>query len=282
MPQTQTFKVATWNIESGMGIRGFTTTSWSSETLNCTDPSKPLNAWGIRLPQAELAHVRDDPAIVAFAVQEAWHCGNPTNINGELGFQAITQEREGTALAARYGFAAAPTYTKISTNSWVVGGPVCLNAACSSTLPMFATHWSSDDYVALAHSTVDLLRSQPTPHLLMGDLNVFRIDAWNPKVPCTDADSPGRVNAIQVMEAAGYSDAWKATQGSEGWTGMASRAGCGEPKGNLFKRIDYVYTIGNLKAISTTRIARAAPGADAPSDHVALVAEVSLTAAPSR
>jgi endonuclease/exonuclease/phosphatase family metal-dependent hydrolase len=146
---------------------------------------------------------------------------------------------------------------------------------------MFATHWSSGDYPALAHSTLALLRSQPPTHLLMGDLNVFRIDAWNPKVPCTDDDAPARLSAIQAMEAAGYADAWKATQSSEGWTGMASRAGCGEPKGNLFKRIDYVYTIGNLKAISTTRIARTAAGSDAPSDHVALIAELGLDAAPS-
>jgi len=265
-----------------MGIRGFTTTTWSSDTLNCTDPSKPLNAWGIRLPQTELAHIRDDQAIVAFAVQEAWNCGNPSNINSELGFQAISQEREGTALAARYGFAAAPTYSQIGTGSWVVGAPVCLNPTCSSTIPMFATHWSSDDYPGLAHSTLDLLRSQPSTHLLMGDLNVFRIDGWNPKVPCTENDSPVRVNAIQAMESAGYADAWKATQSGEGWTGMATRAGCGEPHGNLFKRIDYVYTIGNLKASSTTRIARAAPGADSPSDHVALVAEISVVPAPAR
>ena len=265
-----------------MGIRGFTPTSWSSETLNCTDPSKPLNAWGIGLPQAELRHLRDDQAIVAFAVQEAWHCASPANINAELGFQAISQEREGTALGARYGFAAPPTYTKLSSNSWVVGAPVCLNPACSFTVPIFATHWSSDDYPALAQSTLALLRSQPTPHVLMGDLNVFRIDGWNPKVPCTLDDSPGRVNAIQMMEAAGYADAWKVTQSGEGWTGMASRAGCGEPSGNLFKRIDYVYTIGDLKAISTTRIARTTPGADGPSDHVVLVAEVTLAAPPAR
>jgi len=276
--QALTFKVATWNIKSGEGVNGFTTKTWSGDTLNCTDPSKPLNAWGLRLPQTELAHIRDDPAIVAFAVQEAWNCGNPANINGELGFQAMSREQEGTALAARYGFAAAPTYTKVSSADWVVGAPICLNPTCSRTLLMFAAHWSSatDDYAPIAQSTLDLLRSQPTPHVLMGDLNVYRVDGWNPKVRCTGDDVAGRVDAIQRMEAAGYMDAWKATQSGEGWTGMASRAGCGEPSGNLFKRIDYVYTLGNLTANSATRIARAAPGADAPSDHVALVVELTL------
>jgi endonuclease/exonuclease/phosphatase family metal-dependent hydrolase len=267
-----------------MGISGFTTTSWSSDTLNCTDPSKPLNAWGIHLPQTELARIREDPAIVAFAVQEAWNCGNPANINGELGFQTITREQNGTALAVRYGFATAPTYTKVSSEDWAVGGRVCLNAACSATIPIFAAHWSSEvnDYGPMAQSTLALLRSQPTPHVLMGDLNVYRVDTWNPKVRCTGDDVAGRVDAIQQMEAAGYVDAWKATQSSEGWTGMASRAGCGEPSGNLFKRIDYVYTIGSLTAISATRIARAAPGADAPSDHVALVAELRLPSSSGR
>ena len=54
---------------------------------------------------------------------------------------------------------------------------------------------------------------------------------------------------------------------------MATRNGCGAPNGNLFKRIDYVYT-RNLRAVATTRLARAAAGADAPSDHVMLVAEL--------
>jgi exonuclease III len=113
----------------------------------------------------------------------------------------------------------------------------------------------------------------------MGDLNVYRIDAWNPNVPCTGNDVAGRVDAIQRLEAAGYVDAWKATQASEGWTGMATRAGCGAPNGNLFKRIDYVYTTTGLRPVSTLRIARAEPGADAPSDHVALIAEVTMSSA---
>src|SRR3954447_22940658 len=67
------FKVATWNIRSGMGIAGFATKNWTSDTLNCTDRSQPLNAWGMGLPQEELGKIRDDLAIVAFAVQEAWN-----------------------------------------------------------------------------------------------------------------------------------------------------------------------------------------------------------------
>ena len=269
------FKVATWNIRSGMGIRGFNTTSWSSDTLNCTDRSKPLNAWGVGLPQQELERIRDDQSIVAFATQEAWNCGNPTNINSVLGFKTMSGERNGTALAARYGFASGPSYTKITGDDWLVGGVVCLNPACSATIPVFAAHWSvpEDALGAAAQRTIEILGSQPVPHVVLGDLNVYRVDAWNPSVPCTGPDVAGRVDAIMNMEAAGYADAWKVTQGGEGWTGMSTRNGCGVPNGNLFKRIDYVYTKG-LTALSTTRIARAAPGADAPSDHVALIAEL--------
>lgn len=272
------FKVATWNIRSGMGINGFATTSWSSGTLNCTDRSQLMNAWGVGLPQAELSRLRDDRSIVAVAVQEAWNCGNPTNINSVLGFKDITREQNGTALAARYGFASPPTYTKVAAQDWLVGGLVCLDDACSGSVPMFSTHWTPprNEFGPVAQRTIDVLSSGPTPHVLLGDLNVYRIDIWNPAVPCTGADAAGRVEAIERLEAAGYVDAWKVTQGSEGWTGMASRAGCGIPSGNLFKRIDYVYT-KNLRAISTARIGRAAPGADSPSDHVALVAELELS-----
>jgi endonuclease/exonuclease/phosphatase family metal-dependent hydrolase len=118
------------------------------------------------------------------------------------------------------------------------------------------------------------MSSRPAPHLLMGDLNVFQVDAWNPPVPCTGRDNPSSVAAIGMIEAAGYTDAWKATQSGEGWTGMATRNGCGVPNGNLFKRIDYVYAKG-FRVVSTTRFARAAPGGDSPSDHVGLIAELS-------
>ena len=273
--QTGTFKVATWNIRSGMGIAGFGTTNWTSNTLNCNDRSQPLNAWGMGLPQAELGRIRDDRSIVAFAVQEAWNCGNPSNINSVLGFKDITGERNGTALAARYGFAAAPIYVNVGGQDWIVGGAVCLDAACSGSVPVFSTHWTppGDAFGAVAQRAIEVLASQSAPHVLLGDLNVYRIDAWNPEVPCTGSNAAARIEAIERMEAAGYADAWKATHGGEGWTGMATRAGCGVPNGNLYKRIDYVYT-RSLRPIATTRLARAAPGADAPSDHVILVAEL--------
>jgi hypothetical protein len=255
-----------------MGIRGFSTTGWSSDTTNCAQ-----NAWGQGLPQAELMRIRNDVTIIAFAVQESWACGNPSGVNGVLGFKEISREQNGTALAARYGFASPPTYTKITAEDWIVGGNVCLNAACSASLPVFSAHWSApgDNFGPVAQTTLDLLANQPHPHVLMGDLNVYRVDQWNPSVPCTGPDVAGRVDAIQRMEAAGYVDAWKATQSSEGWTGMATRAGCGTPSGNLFKRIDYVYSKG-LRPLSTTRIGRAEPGGDAPSDHVVLIAELSI------
>ena len=270
-----TFKVATWNIRSGMGIAGFSTTNWTSNTLNCNDRSQPLNAWGMQLPQGELSRIRDDRSIVAFAVQEAWNCGNPSNINSVLGFKEITGERNGTALAARYGFAAAPTYVNVGGDDWIVGGAVCLDAACSGSVPVFSTHWTppGNAFGPVAQRALEALAREPSPHVLLGDLNVYRIDTWNPEVPCTGADVAGRVEAIQRLEAAGYVDAWKTTQSGEGWTGMATRAGCGVPNGNLYKRIDYVYA-KNLVAVATTRLARAAPGQDAPSDHVMLVAEL--------
>jgi exonuclease III len=142
-------------------------------------------------------------------------------------------------------------------------------------VPVFSTHWAppGDAFGPVAQRTIEALGSQPAAHVLLGDLNVYRIDTWNPDVPCTGSNSGARIDAITRMEAAGYADAWKTTQGAEGWTGMATRNGCGVPNGNLYKRIDYVYS-KNLRAVATTRLARAEPGADAPSDHVMLVAEL--------
>jgi hypothetical protein len=272
------FKVATWNIRSGMGIRGFATTSWSSDTINCTDRSQPVNAWGMGLPQAELEKVRADPAVVAMALQEAWNCGSPTNVNGVLGFKTISRELNGTALIARFGFSGAIKYQQFDAKAgqWLIGGDVCLDAACTSTLPMFSAHFgdtTDDEIPNQAQRVMDMLAATAPVRLFMGDLNVFKIDTWNPKVPCTGDDSPGRVRTISLIEGAGYIDAWKATQNGEGWTGQATRAGCGIPVGNLYKRIDYVYSIG-LRTIATERFGRAAPGADSPSDHVGLIAQL--------
>jgi endonuclease/exonuclease/phosphatase family metal-dependent hydrolase len=280
-PRVPTFKVATWNIRSGMGIHR-SEAAWDSTTLNCTDASKPMNAWGVGIPQRELERIKADTTIVAFAVQEAWNCAKPARINEVLEFAAITREQEGVALAARYGFAGEPIYHRIDpvTNRWLIGGRVCLDGGCSRAVPMFSTHLGGKtdaDYAVEARTIVEFLKTQPPAHLFMGDLNIFQVDRWNPRVRCTSDDAPGRSDAIALIAAAGYVDAWKATQTGEGWTGMNSRKGCGSPEGNLYKRIDYVHLAG-LRPVSTTRFARPAPGVhvDAPSDHVGLIAEVEI------
>jgi endonuclease/exonuclease/phosphatase family metal-dependent hydrolase len=207
-------------------------------------------------------------------------------VNSVLGFKTSTREQEGVALLARYGFSGEPVYQRLDAahNRWMVGGRVCLDAGCSATVPVFSTHFggsSDDDFPAQAQRVVETLRPEPQPHLFMGDLNIFRIDKWNPEVPCTAKDSAGRVAAIEAIEKAGYSDAWKATQPGEGWSGMASRKGCGSPAGSLYKRIDYVFSKG-LQPRAVTRFAQVPPGADAPSDHAGLVAEFAWPVTGSR
>jgi hypothetical protein len=276
--QRRTFKVSTWNIRSGMGITGFTTTHWKHDTLNCSEKSRPLNAWGMGLPQRELTRIKDDESIVALALQEAWNCALPQNVNEVLGFRGATREQNGIAILARHGFAGDPTYERVDAklNSWLVGGQVCLDAACSASLPMYSTHWGGSSDVDLppqAEATIRLLRKHPGPHVFMGDLNTYTVDRWSPLVPCATPDKPGRTQSIGLVAAAGYVDAWKATQDGEGWTGMANRSGCGDPKGNLFKRIDFVFTRG-LEVLGADRFGHAAPGADAASDHAGVTAEI--------
>jgi hypothetical protein len=280
-----TFKLATWNVRSGMGIAGFETRHWSHGTLNCTDRTKPMNAWGIGLPQKELERLKADPAIVALAVQESWNCGNAAQLNSVLGFKTIAQGRNGVVLIARHGFSSKPTLHRVGAkyDSWIVGGPVCLDAECSAAVPAFSTHWggSDEEWPQQAQNVIDFLSGQPEPHVFMGDLNIFKIDEWNPRVRCTSEDKPGRSAAIALIEKAGYIDAWKATQKGEGWTGMASRKGCGSPEGNLYKRIDYIHVKG-LRVVGTKRFAHVAPGTDAPSDHAGLIAELAMPATTTR
>lgn len=272
------FKVATWNVRSGMGIAGFSAPAFDHTTINCSDRSKPVNAWAVGLPQRELKALAADPSIVALAVQEAWHCGQPSHLNAELGFRAISREQEGVALAARHGIRGEWVYHRIDSkhNRWLVGGQVCLTASCEQTIGMYSTHLggeSGDDLVRQTRAILDFLARQPSPHLFMGDLNVFTIDRWNPRAPCTNEDTGPRRQALALIDDAGYIDAWKATQRGEGWTGMAGRRGCGRPEGNAYKRVDYVFVKG-LTPRSSARFAVAAPGADAPSDHAGVIATV--------
>ena len=268
-----------------MGVTGFRTRNWDHSTLNCTDRTKPMNAWGMGLPQKELERLKADAAIVALAVQEAWNCGKPAQLNTVLGFKTASRERNGVALIARYGFTGAPSFHRVGAryDSWLVGGAVCLDSECTATLPMFSTHWggADDEWPKQAQNVLSFLAGQRGPHVFMGDLNVFKIDRWNPRVPCTNDDRPGRTSAIALIERAGYVDAWKATQTGEGWTGMASREECGWPEGNLYKRIDYIYAKG-IRVEGTKRFAWVLPGADAPSDHAGLIAEIAVPAQPTR
>ena len=52
----QFFKLAFFNIRSGIGQPGLPGAPVTfAETSNCTDTTKPLNAWGVGAVQAELA-----------------------------------------------------------------------------------------------------------------------------------------------------------------------------------------------------------------------------------
>lgn len=263
-----------------MGIRGFGSHAFDHTTLNCTDSARPMNAWGVGLPQQELRKIAVDGSVVALAVQEAWNCGSPKQINQVLGFKTITREQQGVALAARYGFHGEPIYFRIDVpnDRWMIGGDVCLDASCRRTVTMFSTHFGGKgdaDNPIQAQAALDFLGRQHLPHLFMGDLNLQQVDRWNPRTKCTADDAPGNLDALGRIARAGYVDAWRATEAGEGWTGMASRHGCGLPEGNLYKRIDYVFLRG-LTPVSTVRFARAEPGADAPSDHAGLMAEVAI------
>jgi endonuclease/exonuclease/phosphatase family metal-dependent hydrolase len=204
-----------------------------------------------------------------------------------LGFKTTMRGRNGVTVIARYGLAGPELAQRIGaggSESWIVGGLVCLDATCSGTLPIFSTHWSAKDgkeWPIQAQNVIDFLKTQSQPHLFAGDLNIFRIDRWNPKAPCTNNDTVGRTSAIELVERAGYIDAWKATQPGEGWTGMTSRPGCGSPAGNVFKRIDYIYS-KQLRVVSTKQFARPDPATDAPSDHVGLIAELAFPVSGTR
>lgn len=285
--QSSTFKVGWYNIQSGKGeppLAGHTSTF--SDVNNCTDKTQPLNGWGVGFVQAHLLKsVGGDPAIVALGLAESWTtvCGSPENVRALLGWKSRTSERNGVAIVAKYGFAGTEEWVQLDTTlnpnpadtMWVLRIPVCLDAACSQNMNMFAAHWYASgtnkqtSYDRQAVQTADFLKRAggSTPHFLIGDLN-----AWD---GMTSVCGENPTNAgLQRLRDAGYLDAWPLLNGSaEGYTGMTNRAGCGNPVGYVWKRPDYTWSPSSYKPVSITRWGMVTAGDEAPSDHYGLITE---------
>ena len=277
-PAATTFKVANWNVRSGMGIAGTKNPRINSDSTDCSvNASKP---GGPFWPAMDA--IKDDAAVIALGVEEAWACATPQKMRAYLGWKHATPEQNGTALITRYGIKGKHVMHQIafkgvesaSEDQWLFGGETCLDTGCSSTVPIYVAHFTSPDdagFVAQARNTLAYVKTAPSPdrNIIIGDLNYF--SANRTLVPCgteRTASPPA-----DVFEAAGYVDAWKRLKpGVDGATGMWNRKGCGSPEGGLFKRIDYIYSLGfaptdvRLFAMITPMVQ------DAPSDHAGIVA----------
>jgi hypothetical protein len=283
------FKVAFYNIQSGKGQPGLPghVTPFAS-TMNCTDPTLPLNAWGVGFVQEHLRAALADSSTVALGLAEAWFCGSPSNVRQALGWKANTTERNGTALVARYGFAGAEEWIQLDTSlnlnpkdtMWVLRIPVCLDSSCSASINVFTTHWYAEAAATIPMSTVResydrqaaqtvafLQRSSGVPHALIGDLNT-----WEGTLRVCNEDPTNA--GLNRLRDAGYVDAWPLVHGgAEGFTGMVNRPGCGVPEGYVWKRPDYVWSPANFTPLSIARFGTVPPGDAAPSDHYGLLAE---------
>ena len=282
-----TVKIAFFNIKSGKGQIGLPgSPSTFVDTTNCTDRTQPLNAWGVGAVQAELtSSVGNDPAVISLGLAEAWPCATPAAVRAALGWQANSTERNGVAIIARYGFAGPEQWTQLDTSQnvspldtmWVLRTPVCVDAACSSSVVVFTAHWfalAATEAIALttletqAQQTIAFMNLVPgaAPQVMAGDLNVFA----GTQVVCeqTPHTTPQR-----MLADAGYLDAWSSLNGlADGFTGMWNRPGCGSPAGNLYKRIDYSWSRG-MSPLSMKRFGMVVPGSPAPSDHAGIIVE---------
>jgi endonuclease/exonuclease/phosphatase family metal-dependent hydrolase len=277
------FAVAFYNIRSGKGIQPLRRAPRAlfAESDSCSQASPPLNAWGVGVIQRELARsVRDDPSVVALGLAEAWHCASPARVLDELKWKATSDERNGTALLARFGFAGEPRWRQLDTSRnknprdemWALGAPVCLDSGCARSIDVYVTHWSGTGpdgpatFDKQAQDTIALMSASRGPHLLIGDLNVFEGE----RPVC--GQRPNNTT-LGILRQAGYVDAWQMLNGAaEGFTGMLNRAGCGAPEGAPWKRIDYAWSKG-AKPIGIRRFGTVPPGYAAPSDHYGLIVE---------
>jgi exonuclease III len=279
-------KVAFYNIRSGEGVPGLPgRTSSFTAGSNCSERSKPLNAWGTGVIQKTLtSSLGDDPSIVALGLAEAWKaaCASPERVRAVLGWKAASESRNGVALVARYGFKG-ERWQQLDTSknkspgdtAWVLRADVCVDRACQRQLPVYAGHWyatgaqQQDTYATQARQTLDFMQStgDRRPHVLIGDLNV-----WTAPGPVC-RQKPNGAAALEVLSNAGYVDAWPLLHAHEnGSTGMLNRRGCGAPEGAAWKRIDYAWSPDNFRPTEIARFGVVTPGDEAPSDHYGIIA----------
>jgi PKD repeat protein len=279
-----TFKVAFLNIKAGKGQQGLAGHACSfQDTTNCTDTTQPLNAWGLGVVQDELIRaVQSDPEVIAIGLAESWEtlCGSARQVQALFGWAARTSTHNGIAMVARYGFAGPEEWVQLDTSlnsntadtMWVVRAPVCMDAACSKSVQVFASHWYADGVTRIqtferqAQQTADFLATLPadTPGVLVGDLNVWEEGG----TVCNQTPVP---TAMQILRDGGNTDAWPTIHGTaEGYTGMWNRNGCGDPVGYLWKRIDQAWS-RVVVPIGMTRFGMVTPGDCAPSDHAGIV-----------
>ena len=285
--QPRTFKIAFYNIRSGIGIQPLGRRAAPfAETVNCDAKSGPINAWGAGIVQAELVKsIKNDPLVIALGLAEAWNCGSPAHVRETLGWKADSSERNGVALVARYGFSGNVEWLELDTTNnknprdtmWIVRGAVCLDAPCSGSIDMYAAHWAGtgprgrETYDRQAQQSIEFMAKSAGPRALLGDLNVFEANAG------VCGQQPNNTS-LTYFRRAGYVDAWPTIhRESEGYTGMLNRRGCGVPEGYVWKRIDYAWS-KNLPPVNIQRFGGVPPGEAAPSDHLGIVVEYAVPA----
>lgn len=284
-PPTSAISLAFYNVRSGLGVPGLGGRAEPfANVANCTDRSKPMNAWGAGVVQQALTSALSDPGVIALGLAEAWKasCASPEHVRETLGWKAASDVRNGVSLVARYGLGD-EQWQQLDTSrnknpqdtAWVLRADVCRDPRCSGKVIAYVAHWYAtgaeqrDVYAMQARQTIAFMQatSGGRPHVLIGDLNV-----WTASGPVC-RQTPNGDAAIAVLSGAGYVDAWPAIHGShEGFTGMLNRVHCGGPEGYAWKRIDYAWSSPGYRPLDMKRFGVRPAGDAAPSDHYGILA----------
>ena len=219
---TAAIRVAFYNIRSGQGVPALPGRPvLFAGGANCTDRSKPVNAWGAGVVQKTLASaLNDDPSIVALGLAEAWKavCASPERVRGVLGWKAASDSQNGVALVARYGFKD-ERWQQLDTSknkspsdtAWVLRAAICADPPCHRRLLSYVAHWyatgasQQSTYAIQARQTLDFMQatSSGRPHVLLGDLNVWTAAG------AVCRQTPNGAQALDVLSRARYIDAWR-------------------------------------------------------------------------
>ena len=169
--QDRTFKLAYYNIQSGLGARASPghASSFVRTKLHRPDPADECVGRGNGAAGTDRANRKGSAGSLPWASAKRGLARPPNGSCQCLG-EGSVDDANGVAMLTRYGFAGPEIWQQLDTTQnenpadtkWVLRLRVCLDAPCSQTFPVMVAHWLANRGLNPVNRTRFARRSRPS------------------------------------------------------------------------------------------------------------------------